>query len=339
MSFFETFSHEEKASFLFGYISAYLMLILCFVVIFEISLSRKLKFQRFRLIAMLMGIQSLSALMYILNVQGVISDKYYRKEYKCPLRLGISMYVGVGEALVAGAIAVELCIALIGSYSLFLARKEVSGKTELALMSTVVLLVLSISAWIVDREVTASKEDCNGEEQSAIRILDNQGHSFYGIAMGLASMLLMTYIIMLGYRRVQEKGWKTAESELHDLDDEGAVGVQEKLKIISEHRKVVQEVIGFYGAYMLLSLLGIAGVIVLFISFYGNSTSAYSNILFYSGRGLGNLQAACQAGTYFYTESKSDGLSCAKMAKGLRRGKKITFANLLEEHLIEEEAE
>eukprot|EP00039_Didymoeca_costata_P023913 m.8670 g.8670 ORF g.8670 m.8670 type:complete len:334 (-) comp3939_c0_seq1:200-1201(-) len=330
--YYNTLEQREKVCLNLAYTSAWFVFLLCFFAVLEICLSRKLKFQRFRLIAMLLAIQSIVGLSYVLETTESYSISYFRAFEKCPSRVGWSITNTIVESFFAGAIVSELVIVGVGAYSLFRFKKEVSSHTERLLALGVMIFILSMFSWLLSENIAYAKARCE-KTGEATKIMNQKGREDSGISLGLICLLIMSYLVMFGFRLYQERIWKQLE-----MDIQGEFGVEQKERIIRTQRDALQEVIGFYGGYMAVSLLGITGIAVVYASFQRPPATSESYIMWLLGRLFCNLQGICQAVIYFYNERKANGLSWTKITKGLQGGgNRIAFAQDLEEHLIEPE--
>lgn len=122
-----------------------------------------------------------------------------------------------------------------------------------------------------------------------MKIMNQKGREDSGISLGLTCLLFMSYLVMFGFRLYQERIWKQLE-----MDIQGKFGVEQKERIIRTQRDALQEVIGFFGGYMAVSLLGITGIAVVYASFQRPPISSESYIMWLLGRLFCNLQGICQ---------------------------------------------
>eukprot|EP00039_Didymoeca_costata_P028233 m.20415 g.20415 ORF g.20415 m.20415 type:complete len:346 (-) comp6843_c0_seq1:37-1074(-) len=338
MSYFTSLSQSNQAAILAAYISSYFMLLACLFALLEILLSGKLRFQRYRLISVLMGTQVLASFFFILEEQGQLSDNYYREITKCPDGLQYGIYNGLSEAMLLGALAAELCIAGFGSYSLFCAKREAGFCAEWTSLIFLTLFSMCVPIWLIEENIQARKKICTKEWNQFQRIASAKGQEFWAISLGMACLLFTSYVVMFLYRLKQMREWRLGEvnAQMHV----NLVIRRQKMKIINSQKKSVDEVIGFYSAFMVASVLGIIGTVLCFIA---DGPGSYTNrklLMWDSGRTLSNIQGFCQGSFYFYNEMKAEGLSWTRITKRVqRRAPGISFAETLNVNLIEEDSQ
>eukprot|EP00039_Didymoeca_costata_P008386 m.111376 g.111376 ORF g.111376 m.111376 type:complete len:345 (-) comp14059_c0_seq2:205-1239(-) len=339
-STYDTQGSAWRAGFLSMYIACLLSLLFSLVGLIEIIFSGKLRFQRYRLVALLMGIQLFGAILLIINQQVEISPKYSTIMFKCGGSGGMfwNLTEGLGEGLLLGAVTTEIIMAAFGGFSLFYAKREVARVTERICYVIPIAVSIIAGSWCVSVNSRMHQSYCTNNTALGTRVYTLKA-DFWVFACVVAALLILAYILLLLIRRSQGRTWEEMRvilmKEKHRIPP---AELDVKVKLLETHMATVQEVLGFYWLFFLLSIFGISGIIVCYWGnryFEQSSKLYYGETLWFFGRALISMQAFLQACSYFYIDHKADKLSSvSRILAGLRPTPGVQFSDQLHELLM-----
>eukprot|EP00039_Didymoeca_costata_P021457 m.344601 g.344601 ORF g.344601 m.344601 type:complete len:377 (+) comp24745_c0_seq1:405-1535(+) len=331
--------HEfDKSVFAVGMGIVALGLIFTIIVMVEMWLFSKLRFQLYRIIYTLMFFNSMTCLLFFVSGVGMMNPKIIEWYFVCPGLVGVSVVSAIQTALLSAVLFIELGILLTATYSLFFAKREINVRVEG--FAYVVLCVFTVAFavpsyfWyshvshdlVCGKNVTTAYKNLNGTAEARFTI---------PVAV-LLYLVLFAYFFLFVARKRQQRAWKKEilESE-EELD---MVRFEVRQRLVASHKSVVREVVEVFERTIIAFITTFLGFILVWIGIVlaKHKEAKTSDLVFAVGLNIfRNLQPFIQAVSYMTASSNRDNFSFfawKTRVRKVRENRRVTF-NRLDETL------